>query len=253
MPDSGNARPRRRARKNRSVLYAPLSFILICAVMVFGMSVFFRVSVIEVTGSDSYTSEEIIAASGLEVGDNLFFMNRSTAISSIYSRLPYIEHAYIDRKLPNKIIINVTESSAVAYVALGNELWIIDRSCKLLGVGKLADVEGCVSVLGVTPSVPVVGETLRGDASDAPKVEYIAAVLRELTERGMTADITWLDVSNVGSPSFDYLGRFIVKLGTNENLRYKFDLLGRAVEQLGAGDAGTIDLSGEGKAQFLPE
>ena len=47
-------------RRKRSALFAPISFLIICAALVFGMSVFFRVSGIEVEGNNLYTEEEII-------------------------------------------------------------------------------------------------------------------------------------------------------------------------------------------------
>ena len=254
MPENNTARPQRRARRRRSVWYAPLSFFLICAAMVFGMSVFFRVSVIEVTGSIIYSNEEIIEASGVKEGDNLFLINRSSAAASIVSKLPYVKNAAIDPKLPNRVIIKVTESSATAKVSLDGEQWIMDHGCKILGTGTYEEVAGLISILGITPVSASIGETLVVESSETPKVEYIAAVLRELSERGMQSDVSWLDMGNIGNPSFDYLGRFVVKLGTNENLRYKLDLLAKAMDQqLAEGDAGTIDLSGDGMVLFSPE
>ena len=47
-------------------------------------------------------------------------------------------------------------------------------------------------------------------------------------------------------------GRFTVKLGSNENLDYKFELLLGAIAKLDSGDTGTIDLSQDKKAQFSP-
>ena len=70
--------------------FSTLSFIVICAAHVFGMSVFFRVSNIEVIGADHYTSSEIIEASGIKNGDNLMFVNRDSVADKIYNRLIYI-------------------------------------------------------------------------------------------------------------------------------------------------------------------
>ena len=254
MPENNNARTRRRGREKRSVWYAPLSFFLICAAMVFGMSVFFRVSVIEVTGSMTYSDTEILEASGLKERDNLFLINRFAAAASIVSKLPYVENATIEPKLPNRVIINVTESSSIAAVSIGAELWKIDHGCKILGKGTYEEGEGLISLIGITPIAATIGETIVVESADTPKLEYIAAVLRELSAREMQSDVTWLDMSNIGNPSFDYLGRFVVRLGTNENLRYKLDLLGKAIDQqLAEGDAGTIDLSGDGMVLFSPE
>ena len=117
-----------RKKKKGSALFAPLSFLIICVALVFGMSVFFRVSTISVEGNAIYSQEEIIAASGIEKGDNLFFVNQFSAISRIYAKLPYVEKAAINRGLPNKLTIVVTESRAVAWVAAEDGNWAIDRS-----------------------------------------------------------------------------------------------------------------------------
>ena len=252
MPESRNAKPRRR-KKKRSVLYAPMSFILICAVMFFGMSVFFRISVIEVEGSLTYSDEEIIGASGLEVGDYMFFINRFTATSNIFSKLPFVEQVSIERKLPNRVTIEIAESSSLAYVPLSGEFWIVDRSCKLLKTASAAETQGLISLLGIMPVTPMIGEILTVESGETPKVEYAAEILTELLERGMTEDVNWLDMSNVGSPSFDYLGRYVVRMGTNDNIKYKLDRLRAAVELLKEGDRGIIDLSVDRAAQFLPE
>ena len=109
-------------------LFAPLAFLIICAALVFAMSVFFRVSRITVTGNALYTEEEITTAAGIEKGDNLFFINRFSAIARIRARLPYIETVSIERALPNRVTITVSESRAIAYVTAETGCWVIDRA-----------------------------------------------------------------------------------------------------------------------------
>lgn len=109
--------PKAKKIKNRSVLFVPVSIIVIVLALFFAFSIFLRVSEVEVEGNGYYTAEEIIEASGIERGDNLFFINRSATTSRIYSRLPYIELVDVRRSLPNRVVIAVTESQAVAYVA----------------------------------------------------------------------------------------------------------------------------------------
>ena len=69
--------------KNRSVLFVPVSIIVIVLALFFGFSIFLRVSEVQVEGNSFYTAEEIIEASGIERGDNLFFINRSATTSRI--------------------------------------------------------------------------------------------------------------------------------------------------------------------------
>jgi cell division protein FtsQ len=232
-----------RKRKKRSALFAPVAFLLVCTALVLALSVFFRVSNVEVEGNARYSEEEIIAASGIEQGDNLFFVNRFAAMSRINAKLPYIETAEINLKMPNRLKITVTESVAVACVGAEDGTWAIDRSCKLLSRLTADELEGLIRIEGLVAIAPDIGETVAPGEAELPKVSYLAAVLRQITELGMQADIRWIDMTNPANPSFDYLGRFTVKLGPNENVEYKFQCLRSAVEALAPGDRGTLDLS----------
>lgn len=237
-------------RRRRGALYAPLSFMIICAALLFGMSVFFRVSNVEVEGNSIYTDEEIIEASGIESGDNLFFINRFSSISRIFSKLPYIEEASINRSLPNRIVIEVTESAAIAYVTAEDGLWAIDRGCKLLSGINPSDTANLIRVEGLTPIAPEVGEKIEPGEAEHPKVGYLSDILHEISTLGITREVSNIDMSNVSNPTFEYLGRFRVKLGGNENVEYKFQLLLSAVEKLADGDSGTLDLSIDNRAHL---
>ena len=91
----------------------PLTFFLVIVALVFIMSVFFKVSRIEVKGNSIYTADEVIKASGIETGDNLFFINGIAAGSRVAVKLPYVDSVQINRGLPNLVTIVVTESKAV--------------------------------------------------------------------------------------------------------------------------------------------
>lgn len=55
---------------------APLALVLLFAVAVIFMSLFFRVARIEVVNASEYTDEQVVEASGIEMGANLFFIDR---------------------------------------------------------------------------------------------------------------------------------------------------------------------------------
>ena len=79
-------RQRRRRRGRFGVLYKLLCFLLIFSALVAGCVVFFRVDQVTVTGSDRYTAQEIIAASGVEQGDNLFLINKPQVVRAKIGR-----------------------------------------------------------------------------------------------------------------------------------------------------------------------
>ena len=125
----------RNGKKKRTVrraLYGPGAFLIACAALIFLMSIFFRVSSVEVRGNSYYTAEEVEDASGIIDGDNLFFINRFSVVSRIVARLPYVESVEITRYLPNKVVITISESQALACVSYEGEPWVIDRSCRML-------------------------------------------------------------------------------------------------------------------------
>lgn len=236
-----------RKRKRKRSLLAPISFILVFAAIVFGMGVFFRVQTIEVNGSVSYTDEEIINASGVDIGDNLFFINRFSVSSRIFSRMPLVEEASIERILPNKIVIDVEESYALAYVSWQGQDWMMTGNCKLLGTAAPGELDGLIHLLNVTPVNPEAGSVMEVEQDERLKLTYLQSLLHAMQVLDMTGDVEQLDMQNPANPTFTYLDRFIVKMGPNDNTDYKLRMLLSAVAQMESDLTGTIDLS-EGTA-----
>ena len=234
-------------KKKKNSLVAPLSFVLVCLAIVFALGVFFRVQNIEVRGNESYTPEEIIEASGIDMGDNLFFINRSTASSHIFSRKPFVEEASIERSLPNTIIIHVEESRALAYVDWEGQIWMMTGGCKMLGSGTVEELQGLIHVKNITPANVSAGEIMTVDAAESLKLTYVQTLLQAMDALGMTADVAEIDIQNAADPEFEYLDRFTVKMGPNENTDYKLRMLLSAVMEMDANLMGTVDLS-EGTA-----
>ncbi|MBP8640824.1 MAG: FtsQ-type POTRA domain-containing protein [Oscillospiraceae bacterium] len=250
------AQPKRKKQKNigvRGFVFSSVSFIVICAALVFGMSVFFRVSNIEVNGAGHYMQQEIIEASGVKDGDNLMFVNRSGVAQKIYSKLIYIGEVTVSRKLPNTVVIEVSESGSVAVIQSESGLWSIDRNCRLLEECNTQDAQSYIKIKGLSAVKPEKGEVISVADEDKPKAEFLKGILTAMSNRNMIADVYSLDLSNITNVEFDYLDkRFTVKLGRNENLDYKFELLLGSIAKLDASDTGTIDLSQDKKAQFSP-
>ncbi len=82
--------------------------------LTFGVTVFFQVETVTVNGSVRYTPEEVVEASGIQIGDNLYRFNKNHISSRILQSLPYVEGVSINRKPPSTIVITVTEFDAIA-------------------------------------------------------------------------------------------------------------------------------------------
>ena len=182
----------------------PIMFFLVVVATIFVMSVFFRITNIQVEGNSHYTDEEIIRAIDIEEGDNLFFFDRFAALSRVFAKLPYVEEVSVERSLPNKVIITVTESQALAYLVLGDELWTIDHSCKVLGKATEDELSGLIPIIGISPGTLLIGEPLQTDNGDTAVVDFIADVLYQLEQRGLYRQVGRVDFSDQQRVSFTY-------------------------------------------------
>lgn len=235
--------PQQENSKRRNAFFAPIAFLLVVAVLIFVLSVFFNVSTVEVEGNNFYTVADVAEASGIQEGDNLFFINRFSAASRIFARLPYVEGISIEKKLPGSVIVHVTESEAIAYIACEDGWWAMDRGCKLLSEVDPAQAEGLLRIEGLSAASPAEGDILSLADGSAETVDFLSGMLSQIYALGLRQKIECIDFSDASCPSFDYVDRFTVKLGGNENVPYKFQLLISVVNGLQPGDCGTIDLS----------
>lgn len=232
-----------RKKKKTNAFLAPLIFVLVLILLVFCVGMFFRVQDIEVVGAQSYTAEEIIEASGVEKGDNLFFINRFNGASNIFSRLPFVDFASIERRMPSTVVITVEEAKAVACLNWQGQRWMITAAGKLLGSADEASAASLIRVTGFEPVSPAVGEQARAAEGEELKLTYLKDLLAVLEADGLIGDVQAIDLSAPVNPSMEYLGRFTVRLGEDRELDYKLRMLLATVRQLEAGETGIIDVS----------
>ena len=130
------ARRRRNNRRRRRGSFAPfyklLCLVVIVAAIVVALSLFFKVEHIAVDGNSRYTNVEVVSASGVKQGDNLFLMNKYNVAGRISGALPYVEAVSINRDLPDTLQIHIQE--CVCSIALEQEgtTWIMCSSGKVV-------------------------------------------------------------------------------------------------------------------------
>ncbi|MCD7916978.1 MAG: FtsQ-type POTRA domain-containing protein, partial [Clostridiales bacterium] len=136
---------------NLNGLYLAISVVLILAVILGGSIVFFKINTIQVEGNVHYTEEEIVSASGVNLGDNLLLTRDTTVVARLLTQLPYVSSVTLSHKLPDTLVITVAESDAQAAIYDGNgSWWLMDSSGKLLEL--LASDTGSAAEDGETSS-----------------------------------------------------------------------------------------------------
>ncbi len=245
-------RNRRRRRGRYAFLWKLFGFLVAAAAIVAAVTLFFRMDHIVVSGNERYTEQEVLDASGLTTGGNLYFLNKYDVKEAIFSKLPYVEEVKINRKLPDTLLIELRECKAVAGVRGEGGIWLISDQGKLL---ELIDTppEGCPIVTGATLTEPAPTRDMDFGASAAFRGGVVLTLLREAEERGMRDKIGEIDMADDTALGMTYAGRFSVRFPWTADVGYKLESLATVVEYLEENETGRIDLMTEGKASFIPK
>ncbi len=245
-------RNRRRRRGRFSFLLKLFGFLVAVAAVVAAITVFFRMDHIAVSGNERYSEREVLEASGLATGGNLYFLDKFDVKERIFAQLPYVEEIKINRKLPDTLLIEVRECKAVAGVGTEGDAWLISEQGKLLEqVAALP--EGCPLLSGIMPVEPVPSRPMDLGEGTAYRVGVALTLLRESGARSMRENIGAVGMADETALTFSYLGRFTVRFPWTADVAYKLESLSTVVDYLENNETGTIDLMTEGKASFIPD
>ncbi len=268
--------PEKKAQKGPEVVYTPgkpfqrsrliLQLLTVFALVVaifLGISVFFKVDRIEVSGANKHSVDAVAAVSGIEKGDSLFFFGRASAYSRIKQELAYVKEVRFGIELPGTVKIYIEEVPVVyAIQDSQNGWWLMDASGRITEKSDSAAMLSHTQVLGVALQEPQVGsyavayeppvtpETDPEDQEQAPVVSYEAdkleaalEILQQLEANEILGKVTKVDVSNHQALEFTYGERFQVELGDSGRLDYKIALVKAAIAQMGQQTTGILDAS----------
>ena len=144
----------KKRRRKKAILYLVLFLLLLCVGAVLTFTVFFHIADFEVKGNSRYQAQEVIEASGIAKGENLFLCKTEQAAGRIAEKLPYVESVTIKRKLPDKLVITVKEAQLKLAVQQGNSYLIMTGSGKVLEIGATELPEGAALLKGVEVKAP---------------------------------------------------------------------------------------------------
>ena len=243
----------KRRRGSLSFLYKLLAFVLICTAIALALTLFFRIRTIQVSGNDRYTREEIIAAAEVKEGDNLFLMNKYNAAERIRKALPYIETVQFRRMLPDGLSIVVTECADPAAVVQDGKAYLLCDTGNIVDEMAASAARGRMQVKGLTLTGPAVGTQAQAAEGQELTLERLLELMKALDSRGMTGNVSQLDMSDASQLTLRYLDRFDVYFPWDADYGYKLDYLLAVVEKLEVNEKGIINMMQEGKARFIPE
>ena len=253
--------------RNRLILQL-LAMTAVVLALVVGMSIFFRVERITITGGNVYSEWTIREASGIEEGDYLLTFSRERASGRIIAELPYVNRVRIGIKLPDTVNI-VIEELDVVYSAQDTTglWWLISSEGKVVEMTDAATAATYTKVLGVNLESPVVGEiaearenatnpTAQTDAqgqiigtepvlvTNGERLEVALQILRELERNDEVGTAASVDVTDTSNIVLWYGTQYEVLLGDSGRLDYKIACMCAAINspELATG-YGVLDVS----------
>lgn len=93
----------------------------------------FNLHEIDVSGNNKVKTDELIKVSQFTLGQNIFKFKLNKAGESI-AEIPYVNSVLIERKLPGKIKITITESIPLGYVSCNDKVLVVDKEGKVLEI-----------------------------------------------------------------------------------------------------------------------
>jgi cell division protein FtsQ len=204
----------------------------------------FAVERVEVAGQSQLSADEVVAASGLAPGQNLFRLDARRALAGVEA-LPMVRRAELVRAFPNRVTLLVEERRPFILVNSGGHngaggLHWVDEQGVPLGPETRAVTLDAPLVSGVGPDdVAAAGRT------SSERVAAGVALIRTLmrAQSSLLRDISEVDVSRPEGPVLYMLDGVEVRLGSDD-WDDRLERLGGVLTQLRASGqrATSIDL-----------
>ncbi len=245
-----------------------LTVTAVVVALVLGVSLFFRVETITVTGAEVYTAWAVREASGISEGDGLLTFSRARAGAQIKANLPYVKEVSFGIKLPDTVNIIIVEDDVVYAIQDQNaQWWLINSSGRVVDQTTNAKSSNYTQVLGVTLTDPVLdeqgvateaaaatttetdeaGETVEVvtpvSVTGAQRLKIALEILQALEDNDIVGEAASVNVASTEEIILWYGTRYQVNLGDSANLAYKIACMNDAIVQLSDYQSGILDIS----------
>ena len=284
-----------RIRRRKAIIGALCVLAVLVVGIVLSFNLLFKVTDYRVENADRttpantgiYTEQQLIDATGILVGDNLYGFSTKEKSDQLLAQMPYLDVAIVTRQAPGTVIIRVRPAVERFKMAYNNSWLVLSEQLKVLRIeaeepDNLVELDarlpdGAATAPGTfltldAPSEPTALATALPTSTATPETadetdtvtpnEVLNELLDELDKYGLLDGTTVLTMQDLTELSFLYQGRVSVQLGTANNLDYKirfaaYIILDTGGDGLASSDRGTLDVSdqqtdGTIQPRFLP-
>ena len=208
----------KKQRKFKNILLAVTVALGVLIIgLVLSLTVLFRCEKIVVEGVTRYDEKDIITASSLDYGKNIFLADKAGASEKIEEKYPYIEEAEIHMSIPNTLKISVTEATPEYYIQDGSRYYIISKNSKLLEEVIERD-QDIPTIIGCKLKNPKVGETV--DVENKKVITVLNEIADSMTANAVTG-IKEINLSDMSNIELNYEDRITIVIGMPDDINYK--------------------------------
>lgn len=249
MGGSSVQKPIKKKRRTNYSLYVSLVLlVVIAAFAVLSTTVLFKIESIVITGDSVYTTDEILAASGIKGGDNLLRTNMSKCRDRITGELVYIETAEVKRVFPATVSIKVTACKQTVNVVAKDNCFVLSRYGKVLEIQD----KPIKNILTITGAVPAENTVIskKFECDDKNKTEIFYRLV-DVYINNLDGKINSFDMTDYLNISCVYDNRINIEFGAASDLDYKLKLAADILSQkISPTSEGTLKMLSSG-ASFI--
>jgi cell division protein FtsQ len=243
------AKHKRRRKRNLSLYYFLMGLLTVSVLIVLSLTVFFKISDVEVLGESAYQNSDIFSTAAVPIGSNLLMLDTNQVKTRILDKYLLIDNISIKKKLPSSVEITVFPAvNFFQLLSTDGRYLTVSLNNKVLSLSEERD-EALMLIKGVAPSSLREGDVL-GSAIDGKEV--LIKNIKDAFEKGSITDIREINFISPADIRVNIENRLEVKLGSESKIDYKIQLVSAVInEKIGKNESGTIDATVEGTAGFI--
>ncbi len=232
---AANRRRKRRRKGNRSLVAGIfISFALLVCAAVF-VVFFLRVNTFEIQANGLASNSEILAAAGIQEGDNLLLVPTKEAAEAIYQLNPEIDSCTVSRVFPTQVTITLIKGVPTLQAETAVGYAILSQSGRVMRLStqkeeNLPIIRGLKSPMGIGSQV-----------IEEEGYQLAAETVALLQSKGMQ-QTNLVDVRDIYDINVLYDSRVRLILGNGNDLKTKVSTVCRTLQsQFAGGEQGVID------------
>lgn len=249
--------------QRRKLVLQLLTVAAVVLAIFLGLSIFFRVGQVKVSGNSKYDAWTIRDASGIRDGESLLSFGKAKAAGRITQALPYVKSVRIGITLPDTVNIYIEELEVV-YAAqdTSDNWWLLTADGRIVEKTTQTEASRMTQMKGFALLAPKVGQqavakevepgTTTPDGEEvivtitnSERLKTALDIITQLERNGILGEVASVDVENMGDIELWYGSQYQVKLGQAGQLDQKIAAMKQAISQMGSHQSGVLDVTFE--------